>query len=96
MVTLNENSFPSLPQRAVVNPKRCDGCAFCTGACPQGVIHIAANPDREGAKRIAVVSAEGCLGCGVCQATCPKEAITIPGLEPDRLRQFIRVGISMP
>ncbi|MFW6323888.1 MAG: 4Fe-4S binding protein [Desulfovibrionales bacterium] len=94
MVILNNDSFPQERVHAVVNPERCDGCAFCAGACPSEAIEIIGNADREG-KRIAFVYLENCEGCGVCQATCPKEAITIPGLEPARLRDYIAAAVSV-
>ncbi|MFW5730421.1 MAG: 4Fe-4S binding protein [Desulfonatronovibrionaceae bacterium] len=93
MIFVNDESFPELPVIVHVNRDRCDGCGLCKDVCPVEALKIINSHQRPG-KKVALVDPTKCHGCGVCQATCPKEAITLPGLGPDELREFIARAVN--
>ncbi len=85
--------FPGKHAKAQVRLERCDGCAFCVDVCPAGALTVESNPRRPG-RRIIILASRLCQGCGVCQATCPKEAILIPGLSPEEMREYIAAALT--
>jgi heterodisulfide reductase subunit A len=63
--------------KAIVDARRCDGCALCVDVCPYHAITL--EPEEKDGKRLVTVSVARCKGCGACQATCPKEGINVGG-----------------
>ena len=85
--------FPRPDVTVQVVAERCDGCAFCVDVCPVAALKVADHECLNG-RRMVVADKDLCKGCGVCQATCPKEAIVIPGLSPQELRDCIRAALE--
>jgi NAD-dependent dihydropyrimidine dehydrogenase PreA subunit len=54
---------------AIVDVEKCEGCADCVEACPNGSITIVAN--------VAVVSKDDCIDCSACVEACTKHAIAM-------------------
>jgi len=65
--------------KIIINELRCKGCALCTVACPQGLITMAGELNKQGYLP-AVISAENlerCTGCTLCALVCPDVAIEV-------------------
>ena len=54
---------------AIVDVEKCEGCADCVDACPNGSIAM------EGT--IAVVNKDDYIDCSACVEACTKHAITM-------------------
>ena len=54
--------------------RRCDGCAKCAAACPQGIVVI----DEDGRARADLTRGE-CTFCEACITACPTQALTPEG-----------------
>lgn len=55
--------------------KTCIGCGICQTSCPNGVIRMIQNGERQ----LAEFSREWCAACGICGSKCPTGAITYSG-----------------
>jgi dihydropyrimidine dehydrogenase (NAD+) subunit PreA len=55
---------------AQVDPKKCNGCAICVGACSSGGYQAIQMADQK-----ASVDLARCDGCGLCAGVCPTSAI---------------------
>lgn len=62
-----------------ISSKKCIGCGLCVKDCFFQVLHI------ENGK--AVVSGN-CFECGHCVAVCPKNAVSIPNLPMEEVREY--------
>lgn len=64
--------------RAVIDPKRCNGCSACFRACNVKAIalphQVAFNRKSD---RYAVVDEDTCLGCGACISACKPGALSM-------------------
>ncbi|MBN2525227.1 MAG: 4Fe-4S binding protein [Deltaproteobacteria bacterium] len=60
----------SLRTIAVIDAKKCTGCALCELSCRRQAIHMNGNG-------IAVVDKDKCTGCGLCVNECPGGAISL-------------------
>ena len=65
--------------RVTVDEQRCKGCALCIGACPPGVLVVAADRlNARGYHPAQLVDLEGrCTGCGLCAVMCPDVCLTV-------------------
>jgi NAD-dependent dihydropyrimidine dehydrogenase PreA subunit len=54
---------------AIVEAEKCEACADCVEACPNGSITIEAN--------VAIVNKDDCIDCTACAEACTKGAITM-------------------
>jgi len=62
-------------------------CARCHGVCPVDAVRIT----PQGAQ-----ITDRCLGCGVCAAACPNGALTVDGLEEEKLSAQIESMVGSP
>jgi len=76
------------PAVAVVDPKNCSGCTWCSADCPYAAITMAPHPDHPG-HLLAQVDADLCTSCGICAGACPSST-------PFRAGQRLVTGIDMP
>lgn len=65
--------------KIVIDELRCKGCALCTVACPQELIKMSSELNKQGFLP-AVITAEDmerCTGCTLCAQICPDVAIEV-------------------
>jgi len=65
--------------KIVIDELRCKGCALCTIACPQKLIKMSKELNKQGFLP-AVISEEDlerCTGCTLCAQMCPDVAIEV-------------------
>ena len=56
--------------------EKCKGCELCIVACPQDVLALAAEINKQG-YRYAVLIKDDCTGCVNCALVCPEAIITV-------------------
>jgi len=65
--------------KIVIDELLCKGCALCTEACPQNLIIMSSEINRQGflPAQISAENLEKCSGCTMCALVCPDVAITV-------------------
>ena len=64
--------------RVCITQEECKGCKRCITACPQNLIDIGNELNKQGYFSARVEHPEDCIGCGSCFLQCPEPgAITI-------------------
>jgi len=65
--------------KIVIDELRCKGCALCTVACPQNLIKMSKELNKQGFLPAVISSAdlERCTGCTLCAQMCPDVAIEV-------------------
>jgi uncharacterized protein (DUF362 family)/Pyruvate/2-oxoacid:ferredoxin oxidoreductase delta subunit len=63
----------ALSKYPVVSKERCIGCGICATACPEKMITMTAQKEKEK----AVISLKKCIRCYCCHELCPHKAIDI-------------------
>jgi len=73
--------------RISIDEQRCKGCALCIGACPAGVLVLAAGrPNTRGYRPVLLNDPDGrCTGCGLCAMMCPDVCLTVYRFSEARL-----------
>jgi 2-oxoglutarate ferredoxin oxidoreductase subunit delta len=73
--------------RVTVDEQRCKGCALCIGACPPGVLVMAANRlNARGYRPVQLIDPDvRCTGCGLCAVMCPDVCLTVYRLVDTRM-----------
>lgn len=69
----------TMANKIVINELRCKGCALCTIVCPQNLIEMSTELNRQGFLP-AIISEEAlqrCSGCTLCALMCPDVAIEV-------------------
>lgn len=80
-------------QPAVVLAEQCNGNARCADVCPYGAIEMVTRDDDSGHDKLAVVDPRLCTSCGLCVGVCPTQAIQIPDLPTQPLRDEVKASI---
>jgi electron transport complex protein RnfB len=73
--------------RAVVDPKKCEGCDLCLDRCPMDAIF----KDEAG---VGSVNQDRCIGCGLCVSGCPVEAIHLEARPKDEDYEPPKTGLD--
>lgn len=60
-----------------IDTERCKGCELCVGACPQKVLRMAAQFNRQGLPFSEIHDADRCTACMSCAIICPDTAIRV-------------------
>jgi len=61
-----------------IDIEKCKGCGLCVDACPNGVLRMSAEINRDGYYKVVVENSEkDCTGCGNCYIVCPDVCIEI-------------------
>lgn len=65
--------------KIVIDESRCKGCALCTVACPNKLIHMSDKINKQGflPARIRPENLEKCTSCALCAQMCPDVAIHV-------------------
>jgi 2-oxoglutarate ferredoxin oxidoreductase subunit delta len=59
-----------------INIEKCKGCELCIVACPQNVIALAKDINKQG-YHFAMLIGDSCTGCANCALVCPESIITV-------------------
>ena len=60
-----------------INIERCKGCSLCIGACPQKILEMSDDFNKQGVSYPVCVNEDACTACKFCAIICPDMAITI-------------------
>lgn len=63
--------------RPEINSERCKGCELCIGACPEHILAMSKEFNRQGQPFSVCIEPEKCTGCMSCAIICPDMAIKI-------------------
>jgi len=74
--------------KARVDPEKCRFCGACASACPGSAIIINIK------KYSCAFVTDSCTGCGACAAECRFGAISLPGYEDTRIKDWISRVLS--
>ncbi len=79
-----------MPQKAVVDTNRCNGCARCVEDCPYDAIVMV--PRKDGHPRHetqAELDPDKCVGCGICAGACNPGGIGLPQMPVQDKRKTV-------
>jgi len=57
--------------------ERCKGCGFCVEFCPQNVLVMSKESNKQGFHPPEIVDDSYCVDCGLCALLCPDFAIYV-------------------
>ena len=60
-----------------IDPNRCKGCGLCVEACPEKILRLAEEFNRQGHHFSVCVAEERCTACTSCAVICPDCAIRV-------------------
>ena len=60
-----------------INIERCKGCALCVSACPESILDLSENFNKQGHHYATCTDADRCTACMSCAIICPDAAIEI-------------------
>jgi 2-oxoglutarate ferredoxin oxidoreductase subunit delta len=63
--------------KPVIDRERCKGCALCVGACPERILELAEEFNRQGHHYVECMDPQRCTACMSCAIICPDSAIEI-------------------
>ena len=75
MPAKEQHKVPPHPDRALIDPAGCIGCAKCLPACPVDAI-------LGTRQQLHAVLQQACTGCGLCLPPCPTNCITLVPVSP--------------
>ncbi len=78
-IILSQDEIPAESVTAVVDARKCTGCAVCTEVCAYNAVTIDPATDK------AVVNEAMCKGCGACVAGCRSDAITLKNMGNEQI-----------
>jgi heterodisulfide reductase subunit A len=80
---LGKGEIAVSPEKAYINPEKCNACGLCIPVCPTKAI----SAKRKG----VVIDSILCIGCGICVPKCPTEAIDLKNLTNEQLTAQIQL-----
>lgn len=60
-----------------IDRERCKGCGLCIGACPEQILRLADQFNRQGQHFAECFDVQACTACTFCAIMCPDSAIQI-------------------
>jgi 2-oxoglutarate ferredoxin oxidoreductase subunit delta len=60
-----------------IDRERCKGCGLCVGACPEQILRLADEFNRQGQHFSECIDLDRCTACMSCAIMCPDSAIQI-------------------
>lgn len=60
-----------------IDRERCKGCGLCVGVCPEGILRLAEQINRQGQHFAECFDPERCTACLSCAIICPDSAIQV-------------------
>jgi len=60
-----------------INPERCKGCELCISVCPEGILAMSKQFNKQGQSYSECIDPDKCTGCLSCAIICPDSAIQI-------------------
>ena len=62
--------------KIIIDTERCKGCGLCVVACPNQIIVISGESNKNGYFP-AQTDNNGCTGCAICALMCPEAIIEV-------------------
>lgn len=63
--------------KIVLLKERCKGCGLCTTVCPQELLSLGNEMNKQGYRIVYQSEQEKCKGCKLCAEMCPDIAIEV-------------------
>ncbi len=63
--------------KIVLLKERCKGCGLCTTVCPQELLSLGNEMNKQGYRIVYQSEKEKCKGCKLCAEMCPDIAIEV-------------------
>jgi 2-oxoglutarate ferredoxin oxidoreductase subunit delta len=60
-----------------IDTERCKGCELCLAACPEQILKLSEEFNRQGQHYAVCFAPERCTACMSCAIVCPDSAIEI-------------------
>ncbi|MGP1587694.1 MAG: 4Fe-4S dicluster domain-containing protein [Treponemataceae bacterium] len=63
--------------RPLITVERCKGCCLCIDACPQKILKMSKDTNRQGVHYPECIDEQNCVACTFCAVMCPDCVIEI-------------------
>ncbi len=63
--------------RTEIDPERCKGCGLCVAVCPEKILRLSEDFNRQGQHFSVCFDPDRCTACASCAIMCPDCAIRV-------------------